>query len=207
MDPVLNADLLIGGKQKLPTGGGSTSAYSAKLEMIEPSNYQVATNTGKVKVKVRYYIEDESVQEAGAVISILKSSDEGQTYSAVGNVTIPYNQESYVDISPYLNKGTTLIRLNAKGLITGANAVAVYSVLYAVVDQYCLASVTPTIYNTDPFNTAFYVEGTNEKVLHYKVGGFEGSKNMGTSYNTQGEPVEISAQMAALTHGVHTIES
>jgi hypothetical protein len=67
--------------------------------------------------------------------------------------------------------------------------------------------MTPTIYNTDPFNASFYVEGTTEKVLHYKVGNFQSSKNMGVSYNTQGEPVEINASVAGLTHGVHTIES
>jgi hypothetical protein len=97
--------------------------------------------------------------------------------------------------------------LSAKGILTGASATAAYSVLYAVVDQYCLASINPTIYNTDPFNTSFYVEGTSEKVLHYKVGSFTGSKNMGTSYNTQGEPIQINATAAGLTHGVHTIES
>lgn len=205
-DPIENANLLIGGKQKLPSGGVA-SAYSAKLEMIDPDNYQIATNTGKVKVKVKYSIEGDSIQEAGAVISILKSSDEGQTYSTVGNTTIAYNQEAYVDISPYLDKGTTFIRLNAKGLITGANAVAVYSVLYAVVDQYCLASNTPTIYSSSPFNLPFYIEGTAEKKLHYRVGDLEGVRDMGTSYNTQGEPIEIDPNIANLTHGVHTVES
>ena len=206
-DPEANANLLIGRKQKLPSGGGASSAYSAKLEMIDPSNYQVATNTGKVKVKVKYYIDDASIQEAGALISILKSTDNGVTFTSVGNASIGYNTEEFVDISSYLDRGTTYIKLNAKGLISGATAAAVYSVLYAVVDQYCLASINPTIYNTDPFNTSFYVEGTNEKVLHYKVGNFVGSKNMGTSYNTQGEPVQINAAAAGLTHGVHTIES
>ena len=206
-DPDANANLLIGGKQKLPSGGGASSAYSAKLEMIEPSNYQVATNTGKVKVKVKYYIDDDSIQEAGALISILKSTDNGITFTTVGNASIGYNTEEFIDISSYLDRGTTYIKLNAKGLISGATAAAVYSVLYAVVDQYCLASINPTIYNTDPFNTSFYVEGTSEKVLHYKVGNFVGSKNMGTSYNTQGEPIQINAAAAGLTHGVHTIES
>lgn len=207
MDPVANANLLIGGKQKLPAGGSGTSTQSARLEMVNPTNYQIATNTGKVKVKVRYYIDDASIQEAGALISILKSTDSGLTYTTVGNTTITYNTEEFVDISPYLEKGTTLIKLSAKGLITGSTAVAVYSVLYAVVDHYCLASTTPTIYSTNPFNATFYVEGTTEKVLHYKIGLHEGSKNMGTSYNTQGEPVEINADEAALTHGVHAIES
>lgn len=206
-DPEANANLLIGGKQKLPSGGGASSAYSAKLVMVEPSNYQVATNTGKVKVKVKYYIDDDSIQEAGALISILKSTDNGVTFTTVGNASIGYNTEEFIDISSYLDRGTTYIKLNAKGLISGATAAAVYSVLYAVVDQYCLASINPTIYNTDPFNTSFYVEGTSEKVLHYKVGNFVGSKNMGTSYNTQGEPVQINAAAAGLTHGVHTIES
>jgi hypothetical protein len=141
------------------------------------------------------------------VISILKSSDEGHTYKTVGNTTISYNQEEYVDISPYLDKGTTFIKLNAKGLITGANAVAVYSVLYAVVDHYCLASTTPTIYSTDPFNLSFYIEGTAEKKLHYKVGDYEGVKDMGTAYNTQGEPITIDPSVANLSHGVHTVES
>jgi hypothetical protein len=76
-----------------------------------------------------------------------------------------------------------------------------------VVDQYCLASVSPTVYNTNPFNTAFRIEGTTEKKLHYKIGNITGSKNMGTSYNTQGEPVQVDATAAGLTHGVHTIES
>ena len=207
IDPVTNAHLLIGGKTKLPAGGGTASAYTAKLQMIDPSKYEVATNTGKVKVKVKYYIDDETVQEAGAIISILKSSDNGQTYTTVGNTSIGYNTEEYVDISPYLDRGTTLIKLSAKGLITGSTAVAVYSVLYAVVDQYCMASTSPTVYSTNPFNPTFYVSGTAEKVLCYKIGNVEGSKNMGTSYNTQGEPVTIDAELAGLTHGVHTIES
>lgn len=205
-DSEANAHLLIGGKQKLPSGGGTASAYTAKLEMIDPSVYQIATNTGRLKVKVKYSIEG-NPQEAGAVISILKSSDEGHTYKTVGNTTISYNQEEYVDISPYLDKGTTFIKLNAKGLITGANAVAVYSVLYAVVDHYCLASTTPTIYSTDPFNLSFYIEGTAEKKLHYKVGEYEGIKDMGTAYNTQGEPITIDPSVANLSHGVHTVES
>jgi len=125
----------------------------------------------------------------------------------VGNASVGYNTEEYIDISQYLDRGTTWVKLSAKGILTGASATAAYSVLYAVVDQYCLASINPTIYNTDPFNTSFYVEGTSEKVLHYKVGNFVGSKNMGTSYNTQGEPIQINAAAAGLTHGVHTIES
>ena len=54
-DPVNNSHLLIGGKQKLPAGSGVSSAYSATLEMIDPSKeeWEMATNTGNVKVKVR----------------------------------------------------------------------------------------------------------------------------------------------------------
>ena len=207
-DPDANAHLLIGKKQKLPSGGGvELSPYKTSLDMIDPDKYQIATNTGKVKVKVKFWIEDPSVQEVGALISISKSTDNGFTYIPVGNASVGYNTEEYIDISQYLDRGTTWVKLSAKGILTGASATAAYSVLYAVVDQYCLASINPTIYNTDPFNTSFYVEGTNEKVLHYKVGNFVGSKNMGTSYNTQGEPVQINATAAGLTHGVHTIES
>jgi hypothetical protein len=100
---------LIGGKQKLPAGGGTSSAYSATLEMIDPSKeeWEMATNTGNVKVKVRYSINDDSVQETGAIVSILKSTDAGQTYTTVGNANVAYNKESYIDLSPYLDKGTT----------------------------------------------------------------------------------------------------
>ena len=208
-DPVNNSHLLIGGKQKLPAGGGGTSsAYSAKLEMIDPikEKWEMATNTGNVKVKVRYSINDDSVQETGAIVSILKSTDAGQTYTTVGNANVAYNKDSYIDLSPYLNKGTTWIKLNAKGLITGATAAAAYSILYAVVDQYCLASTSPTFYDTNPFTTYFYVSGISEKTLWYRIGNVEGSRNMNTSYS-QGEPISINADEAGLTHGVHKIES